>query len=142
MCQLDLKSLQSCCRPIFVSLTILMVVSFCPGGSHVCRSTRRAANFPVHQGGLYNEKPSYMGAKYCDNLPEDFKMCNVETFKMEVKWLFVNPFYTVEEYLRIHMWKWNNYLELIIICSLISLIVFGVALNLFNLMRLPLSTNL
>lgn len=112
----NLQPRQSC-RPSFTKLSILTVASLyvleavvfaqksnLPRGNTVHHhNTRHAANFqlPVHRMALFEEKPSYMGLKLWNHLPEDLKKGNTRTFKNDVKkWLLLNPFYTIEEYLR------------------------------------------
>uniref|UniRef100_A0A1B6LDU6 Reverse transcriptase domain-containing protein n=1 Tax=Graphocephala atropunctata TaxID=36148 RepID=A0A1B6LDU6_9HEMI len=104
------------CRPAFINLSILTVVSLYvleavtlvhqrgfPRGCNTHQySTRRATDFhlPAHRLSLYEEKPSYMGLKLWNYLPEVLKGLGAATFKREVKlWLLQNPFYTMEEYL-------------------------------------------
>ncbi|KAG8276518.1 hypothetical protein J6590_108834 [Homalodisca vitripennis] len=111
----DLQPRESC-RPAFINLSILTVVSLyvleavtCvhergfPRGCNTHHyNTRRATDFhlPGHRLSLFEEKPSYMGLKLWNHLPEDLKGHGAAKFKKEVKlWLLQNPFYSLEEHL-------------------------------------------
>ncbi|KAG8302519.1 hypothetical protein J6590_031589 [Homalodisca vitripennis] len=62
-------------------------------------NTRRATDFhlPGHRLSLFEEKPSYMGLKLWNHLPENLKGHGAAKFKKEVKlWLLQNPFYSLE----------------------------------------------
>lgn len=104
------------CRPAFINLSILTVVSMyvleavihvhergLPKGCQLHQyNTRRATDFqlPVHRLSLFEEKPSYMGSKLWNHLPEDLKKLEMAKFRKKVKlWLLQNPFYSIEEYL-------------------------------------------
>lgn len=104
------------CRPAFINLSILTVVSlyvleaviyvherdFPRGSQRHQHNTRRATDFqlPAHRLSLFEEKPSYMGLKLWNCLPEDLKKLEMAKFKKKVKlWLLQNPFYSIEEYL-------------------------------------------
>ncbi len=72
-------------------------------------NTRKAANFslPYHRLTLYKEKPSYIGMRILNNLPEEVK--NGETQKMRqrlTKWLAERPFYTLKEFFE---WKTTTF---------------------------------
>lgn len=68
-------------------------------------NTRHASNhcLPAHRLTLYKEKPSYMGAKLWNLLPEAVKGTDDQQLKRRIStWLQDNPFYTLNEYMN---WK-------------------------------------
>lgn len=69
-------------------------------------NTRHASNFhlPLHHTTSYERKPSYMGRKLFNLLPEDLKMLNVKKLKTALtNWLINRPFYSIDEFL-----DWRN----------------------------------
>lgn len=56
-------------------------------------------NLPVHSRTSTERKPSYIGAKIYNTLPEDLKKTKLPIFKDCLKnWLLDNPFYTMSEF--------------------------------------------
>ncbi|XP_054259632.1 uncharacterized protein LOC128984348 [Macrosteles quadrilineatus] len=108
------------CRRVFSESKILTVVSMfvyetvllsmrkgLPKNSDVHRHNTRFAknyNLPYHRKQLFERKPSYLGAKLYNALPEELKnYSKAEKMKPHLKtWLSSRPFYTVEEFLN---WK-------------------------------------
>ncbi|KAG8257424.1 hypothetical protein J6590_051124 [Homalodisca vitripennis] len=71
-------------------------------------NTRHASNFhlPLHHTASYERKPSYMGRKLFNLLPEDLKMLNVKKLKTALtNWLIDRPFYSIDEFLD---WRKNE----------------------------------
>lgn len=66
-------------------------------------NTRNANNFaiPAHRLGLFEKKPSYMGRKLFNRLPQDLKdVSNISAFKLKLdEWLLARSFYSLEEML-------------------------------------------
>ncbi|KAG8278149.1 hypothetical protein J6590_027405 [Homalodisca vitripennis] len=112
------------CREAFIELHILTVVSLYilqvimyANNNNLTRgrdlhtyNTYRAANFtlPAHRTALYSEKPSYMGAKLFNILPEFIKSQEESNaIKRELRrWLLNYPFYTIDEFLNWRI-QWN-----------------------------------
>uniref|UniRef100_A0A1B6LLK8 Uncharacterized protein n=1 Tax=Graphocephala atropunctata TaxID=36148 RepID=A0A1B6LLK8_9HEMI len=94
---------------IVVSLYILQVIMYSLGenltrGSDLhTHNTRNAANFNLlaHRLALFEEKPSCMGAKLFNILPDRIRcQSGSQNFKKELRiWLLSHPFYTIEEFL-------------------------------------------
>ncbi|KAG8264098.1 hypothetical protein J6590_019446 [Homalodisca vitripennis] len=65
--------------------------------------TRNAYDYalPTHHLTLFEKKPTYMGRKLFNQLPEDLKRRRDEKyFKTALKaWLLQKPYYTLEEFL-------------------------------------------
>lgn len=113
-------SYQDSCRTAFKELDILTVVALhistvilhaTSTEAHRLRdvhnhNTRNAVNFtlPTHHLSLFSKKPTYKGAIYFNNLPEELKKEPGKTFKNKLlKWLAETPFYTEKEFL-----NWRN----------------------------------
>lgn len=70
-------------------------------------NTRHASryNLPAHHLTLYEKKPSYMGVKLHNLLPEELRSRTGNGLKAELdKWLLNRPFYTIEEFK-----KWRDH---------------------------------
>jgi len=110
----DINQRESC-RPKFRELKILTVTSLyiLAVTTYACRlqlqrgidrhnhNTRQAMNFtlPAHHLSLSEEKPSYMGVKFLNLLPETIKGPNVSSTRQRLStWLAERPFYSVEEF--------------------------------------------
>lgn len=105
------------CRQAFRELGILTVVSLyiCEAtcftiaqkpdhlGNNHSYNTRNAFDYvlPTHHLTLFEKKPTYMGRKLFNQLPEDLKRCREDkNFKTSLKtWLLQKSFYTLEEFL-------------------------------------------
>ncbi|KAG8310360.1 hypothetical protein J6590_065540 [Homalodisca vitripennis] len=108
---------QDSCRQAFGELAILTAVSL-----YICETicftiaqkpdqlgdthsydTRNACDYalPTHHLTLFEKKPTYMGRKLFNHLPEDLKRRRDEKyFKTALKaWLLQKPYYTLEEFL-------------------------------------------
>lgn len=65
-------------------------------------NTRHAANYilPLHRTALYEEKPSYIGRKLWNHLPQPLKELQGNAFKKELHdFLVKQPLYTIDEFL-------------------------------------------
>uniref|UniRef100_A0A1B6GH17 Reverse transcriptase domain-containing protein n=2 Tax=Cuerna arida TaxID=1464854 RepID=A0A1B6GH17_9HEMI len=105
------------CRPAFGQLGILTIVSLyiCEAtcftiaqkpdhlGDNHSYNTRNANDYalPAHHLTLFEKKPTYMGRKLFNQLPDDLKRCREDkNFKTSLKtWLLQKSFYTSEELL-------------------------------------------
>uniref|UniRef100_A0A1B6GY92 Reverse transcriptase domain-containing protein n=1 Tax=Cuerna arida TaxID=1464854 RepID=A0A1B6GY92_9HEMI len=111
------------CRGAFVELSILTTVSLYiletimyAHNSNLTRgidvhthNTRHGSDFtlPVHRSALFEEKPSYMGAKLFNALPADIK--RQEHLKTSLKrWLLQHPFYSIDEFFNWRTWNINH----------------------------------
>lgn len=105
------------CREAFIELKILTVISLYIQETilHAVSTTqtrnqdihtydtRNARNFalPSHHLSLYSKKPSYCGAKLFNLLPEEIKNTNPQQLKKRLTdWLYMRPYYNLEEYLQ------------------------------------------
>jgi hypothetical protein len=111
------------CRQAFINLNIPTVVALYikevilfifkqnkPNLKHVHNhSTRNGTDYslPAHRLHLFENKPSYIGRKFYNNLPEELKHFDtINTFKNKLNnWLVSNPFYSTTEFLN---WKNNQ----------------------------------
>lgn len=111
-----LNPLESC-REAFRQLGILTVVSLyiCETicltlthkpdqlGDRHSHNTRHASNYvlPTHHLTLFEKKPTYIGRKLFNHLPEDLKRSRQDkNFKKQLKtWLLQRTVYTIEEFL-------------------------------------------
>lgn len=106
------------CREAFRELRILTVVNLYileavsyvhtkepdtvkTGASFHEHNTRHATNYclPFHSRSSTEKKPSYIGAKMYNILPEALKIANLPVFKKHLKsWLQERPFYSLSEF--------------------------------------------
>uniref|UniRef100_A0A1B6LG11 Reverse transcriptase domain-containing protein n=1 Tax=Graphocephala atropunctata TaxID=36148 RepID=A0A1B6LG11_9HEMI len=108
-------TLQDSCRHAFEELGILTVVSLYISeticftitqnpdlGETHSYNTRNADNFalPIHHLTLFEKKPTYIGRKLFNSLPEDLKRRREgKNFKTALKtWLLTKSLYTIEEF--------------------------------------------
>ncbi|KAG8269231.1 hypothetical protein J6590_004530 [Homalodisca vitripennis] len=106
------------CRPKFLaSMYILAVITYAcrlqleRGIERHNRNTRKAMNFtlPVHHLSLFEEKPSYMGVKFLNLLPETIKGPNVSSARERLSaWLAERLFYSVEEFINLQPCSSDN----------------------------------
>ncbi|KAG8295300.1 hypothetical protein J6590_082981 [Homalodisca vitripennis] len=64
-------------------------------------NTRRAKDYilPLHHTTQYSKKPSYIGRKLYNALPESLKNLNTQQLKRQLQdWLVERPLYTLEEF--------------------------------------------
>lgn len=109
---------QESCKEAFKSLGILTVVclyihilvthtyqqDFPCGNNYHQYNTRRAKDYvlPTHHTTQYSRKPSYMGRKLYNALPENLKNLDPQDLKKKLqKYLVERPLYTLEEYFTI-----------------------------------------
>uniref|UniRef100_A0A1B6LVT8 Reverse transcriptase domain-containing protein n=1 Tax=Graphocephala atropunctata TaxID=36148 RepID=A0A1B6LVT8_9HEMI len=109
-------NIRDSCRQKFVELRILTVVCLYilevtthasmlqleRGFDRHSHNTRRAANYtlPTHHLSVFEEKPSYIGTKFLNFLPEEAKDEDVLKMRRRLtSWLLQRPFYTIEEFL-------------------------------------------
>uniref|UniRef100_A0A1B6KGZ5 Reverse transcriptase domain-containing protein n=2 Tax=Graphocephala atropunctata TaxID=36148 RepID=A0A1B6KGZ5_9HEMI len=110
----DLKPTESC-RESFKALGILTVISlyihtvvththqqdYRRGKNIHHYNTRRAKDYilPLHHTTQYSKKPSYIGRKLYNALPESLKNLNTQQLKRQLQdWLVERPLYTLEEF--------------------------------------------
>lgn len=68
-------------------------------------NTRHASNFhlPLHHSALFEKKPSYIGRKLFNHLPDDLRKLQGKRLKTALtRWLSHRPFYSMDEFLN---WK-------------------------------------
>lgn len=104
------------CRDAFLQWRILTVVNIylmevihfaCSKGlprneSMHDYNTRHARDFslPIHHSKKYETKPSYVGAKFFNILPEEVKRSSPEKLKTKLQeWLLKHPFYSLKEFM-------------------------------------------
>ncbi|KAG8256155.1 hypothetical protein J6590_075493 [Homalodisca vitripennis] len=74
----------------------------CSGQESCLDNTHHASNFHLllHHTALFERKPSYIGRKIFNHLPEDIKMLQGQRLKISLtKWLSSRPFYIMDEFL-------------------------------------------
>uniref|UniRef100_A0A1B6LLW5 Reverse transcriptase domain-containing protein n=1 Tax=Graphocephala atropunctata TaxID=36148 RepID=A0A1B6LLW5_9HEMI len=103
------------CRDAFKSLRILTVIALyihsvvvyidqaelTRGENIHSYNTRRAADYllPAHHTTQYSRKPSYIGRKVFNSLPQNLKTIKGQQLKQQLQdWLMERPFYSMEEY--------------------------------------------
>lgn len=63
--------------------------------------TRQAQDYhlPAHRSALFTKKPSYVGARLFNKLPQDFKNCTIPKLKKKLQtWFLATPIYRLEEF--------------------------------------------
>uniref|UniRef100_A0A1B6HVU0 Uncharacterized protein n=1 Tax=Homalodisca liturata TaxID=320908 RepID=A0A1B6HVU0_9HEMI len=112
----DLQHMESC-RDAFINLKIMTVVSlyilevvlhvdgeYLPRNRDIhSHNTRNGAlyNLPAHHMKLFESKPSYIGRKFFNRLPQELQHKRSSLLKAALKkWLLDRPFYSLEEFLQ------------------------------------------